>query len=86
MGPTSRADQRSAVDTEFGIVLRSLRMERGLSQESLGNASGSGRTYIGQLERGERGPSLKTVFSLSRVFDIEAAELVRRVEEHISTQ
>jgi transcriptional regulator with XRE-family HTH domain len=50
----------------------------------LGHASGSGRTYVGQLERGERGASLKTVFALSNVLGVEAAEVVRLVNEQVS--
>jgi transcriptional regulator with XRE-family HTH domain len=84
MSPAGPAAQRSAIDLAFGKVLRSLRIERGFSQESLGHASGSGRTYVGQLERGERGASLKTVFALSAVLGIETAEVVRLVSERIS--
>lgn len=79
MAPAGPADQRSAIDAAFGVVLRSLRTELGLSQEGLGNASGNGRTYVGQLERGERGASLKTVFALSRVLEVEPDEMVHLV-------
>lgn len=82
MAPTGSAE-RSAIDAAFGAVLRSLRTERGLSQEGLGNASGNGRTYVGQLERGERGASLKTVFALSKVLEVEPDEIVRLVVEQM---
>jgi transcriptional regulator with XRE-family HTH domain len=84
MSPAGPAEQRSAIDAAFGKVLRSLRTERGLSQEGLGNASGNGRTYVGQLERGERGPSLKTGFALSKVLEVEPSEVVRLVEERLA--
>jgi transcriptional regulator with XRE-family HTH domain len=74
--PTSPED-RAAVDEAFGRVLRSLRSERGFSQEALGNASGIGRTFVGQLERGDRGASLKTIFGLARVREVDPAEIVR---------
>ncbi len=67
----------------FGAVLRSLRIERGLSQEGLGNASGNGRTYVGQLERGERRPSLKTVLALSKVLEVDPDEFVRLVAQRM---
>lgn len=67
----------------FGQVLRELREKAGMSQERLGHEAESGRTYISQLERGEKGPSLKMVFRLSAVLGISASELVRRVERRL---
>jgi transcriptional regulator with XRE-family HTH domain len=81
MGPADVERQISPIDAAFGQVLRSLRLERGLSQEGLGNASGNGRTYIGQLERGERGPTLKTIFALARVLELDPSDIVELVQE-----
>jgi transcriptional regulator with XRE-family HTH domain len=45
-----------------------------------GHETGSGRTYISELERGLKGPSLKMVFRLAATLDIEPSVLVERVE------
>jgi transcriptional regulator with XRE-family HTH domain len=50
----------------FGHVLQQLRRDRGLSQEELGFASGYHRTYISLLERGQKSPSLRTIFELAK--------------------
>ncbi len=63
----------------FGCVLRSLRQDRGLSQESLGFESGYHRTYISILERGQKSPSLQTIFNLSQALKIDPAELIEKV-------
>ena len=42
----------------FGINVRRLRQERGLSQEEFGFAAGIDRTYISGVERGLRNPTL----------------------------
>src|SRR4051794_7463181 len=42
----------------FGLVLRALRQEGGYSQDSFAHRTGYHRNYIGQLERGEKSPSL----------------------------
>jgi transcriptional regulator with XRE-family HTH domain len=61
----------------FGLVLRELRNERGLSQEQLGLASGLDRTFISQLERGIKQPSLTTLISLSGQLGIDAPTLLK---------
>jgi DNA-binding XRE family transcriptional regulator len=85
LGPMSPSRRRTVPPPSFeqvvGQILRELRTEQGLSQERLGNEAGSGRTYVSQLERGERGPSLKMVFKLARRLGVEASEIVRRIEE-----
>jgi transcriptional regulator with XRE-family HTH domain len=73
----------AAVDLAFGRVVRSLRRDAGLSQESLGLASGNGRTFVSQLERGERGASLKTLFRLAEVLKASPSEVVHQVEAEL---
>jgi transcriptional regulator with XRE-family HTH domain len=64
----------------FGVVLRQVREEKGITQEKLAFESGYHPTYIGQIERGVKNPSLRTIMSLAAVLKEPAAELVRRVE------
>jgi transcriptional regulator with XRE-family HTH domain len=65
----------------FGKVLRELRKQRGLSQEVLAFESGYHPTYIGQLERGKKNPSLRAIISLASVLGVLPSELIRRFEE-----
>ena len=55
------------IQTAFGLVLKDLRNERGLSQQQLAFDSGLDRTYISLLERGLRLPTLGTVFKVAEV-------------------
>ncbi len=64
----------------FGRILRELRAERGLSQEELGFESNYHRTYISQLERGQKNPSLKAIFRLAEALGITPSEMIRRIE------
>ena len=52
-----------------------------MSQEELGAKSGYHRTYIGLLERGEKSPSLRTLFNLALTLRVEAFEIVRQTEK-----
>jgi transcriptional regulator with XRE-family HTH domain len=49
----SRRQERATAEEAFGRVLRDVRRDRGLSQETLAFNSGYHPTYIGQLERGK---------------------------------
>lgn len=49
------------IDKKFGQILKELRVERGLSQEEFASNVGLHRTYISQLERGLKSPSLRTI-------------------------
>lgn len=67
----------------FGRALRSLRRRRSMSQEELGFESGYHRTYIGLLERGEKSPSLRTVFNLTAVLGVRPSTMLLRIEREL---
>jgi len=75
-----------SIEKFFGQVLQQLRKERGLSQEELGFESGYHRTYISQLERGKKSPSLQTIFQLAKALKVEPSEIVERVQTIIDTR
>ena len=62
----------------FGINVRRLRKERGLSQEALAHEVDLAVTYVGQIERGLRNPTLDVVEEFARVFSVDPLELLRR--------
>ncbi len=68
----------------FGRILQELRTERGLSQEELGFESNYHRTYISQLERGQKNPSLKAIFRLAEALGITPSEMIRRIESRVA--
>ena len=68
-------------EQSFGRVLRSLRSEKGISQEKLAELSGLDRSYVSLLERGLRQPSLETLFSIGDSLDVSPSEIVRMVEK-----
>ncbi len=67
----------------FGRMLQELRTERGLSQEKLGFESDYHRTYISQLERGQKNASLKAIFRLAEALGITPSEMIRRIESRV---
>ena len=67
----------------FGRILRELRTGRGLSQEELGFEADYHRTYISQLERGQKNPSLRAIFRLAEALGITPSEMIRRIESRV---
>jgi transcriptional regulator with XRE-family HTH domain len=77
--------QQLARRLAFGVTLRQLRHEAGLSQENLGRAAGLERAYVGHLENGRRNLSLHTMWQLAdalnvtpEVFFRDSAALAKR--------
>lgn len=71
------------VEQAFGFVLRELRMKREISQETLAFQTGYHRTFISLLERGVKGPSLRTVFKLAMALQVNPVEMVRLVSKRL---
>lgn len=67
---------------KFGLVIKEIRLEKGLSQESLANQSDIDRTYISDIEKGERNISLKIIERLSETLQISLSELFKKIEEY----
>lgn len=68
-------------EVAFGIVLRELRKQRGLSQETLAQDAGIERNYISLLELGRNSASVKMIFKLAPALGITVAEFMGMVEE-----
>jgi transcriptional regulator with XRE-family HTH domain len=64
----------------FGKVLREQRMARGISQEALALSANVDRTFVSQMERGIRQPTLTTLWKLSEALELQPSTLVARVE------
>jgi transcriptional regulator with XRE-family HTH domain len=68
------------IDKKFGRVLKKLRTEKGFSQEDFAHSVGLHRTYISQLERGLKSPSLRTLEKLCRELGLSLVELMQNLE------
>lgn len=57
--------------------LRRLRMGKGLSQEAYADVAGIHRTYVSDIERGARNPTITVVEKLARGLGVDVIELLR---------
>lgn len=69
--------QRQPAKIRFGARLRLAREELQLSQELLAEKAGLHRTYIGQVERGERNISVDSMERLAEAVGMELWEMLR---------
>jgi transcriptional regulator with XRE-family HTH domain len=77
--PKSKLRQPSHALTQIlADNVRSLRLEKNLSQEGLAEICGLHRTYVGSVERGERNVTLSTLELLSRGLGIGVPELLSK--------
>jgi transcriptional regulator with XRE-family HTH domain len=70
----------------FGTVLRELRQQHGYSQDSFAHVAGYHRNYIGQLERGEKSPSLKALFDFADSLGLRPSQLLARLENLVGSR
>ena len=66
---------------EFGIALKKLREETGLSQEKFALSIGMDRTYDASVEAGKRNISLQNICKIAKGFDISVSALFVMVEK-----
>ena len=64
----------------FGIVISTLRVQKGLTQESLSGLAGIARSHLAALENGEKTARLDTVWRIADALDILPSELMRKME------
>ncbi len=63
------------IKIKFGLRLRQLRKEKGISQEELMAATGIHRTYLSEVERGIRNISIVNVEKISLALNIDVMEM-----------
>lgn len=61
----------------LGQKIREARKNKGLTQEKLAEIAGIGVMYLGEIERGQKMPSLKILCKVIEALDVSADYLLR---------
>ncbi|MBN1444477.1 MAG: helix-turn-helix transcriptional regulator [Candidatus Omnitrophica bacterium] len=64
----------------LGKKIREMRKERGLTQEELAWKSGISLNFMGQIERGHKKPSIKTLKKISETLGIAPSALFEEIK------
>ena len=78
-----RHTNSNQIPAVFGAVLREERKRQNVSQEQLALYADVDRTFVSQIERGIRQPTLTTLFKLARVLKLAPSALVARMERSL---
>lgn len=67
------------IHVEIGNRIRKIRTKKGLSQEKLAELSNLNTSYIGQVERGEKNPSVETIYSITTALGVSIQSLFENI-------
>lgn len=63
-----------------GNTISQIRRQKGLSQEVMSGLADIGRTHLSAIERGERKPTLETLYRLAIALDMKMSDIVKQIE------
>mgnify|MGYP003415509187 FL=1 len=66
-----------------GQVIAAFRKKKGVSQEVLSGLADIGRTHLSAIERGERKPTLETLYRISTALNVSMSDIVKEIERQI---
>ncbi len=61
---------------KFGQKMQKVRKSQGISQEELAARLSLHRTYVGMVERGERNPTIRTLYKIAKALKVDSSELL----------
>lgn len=73
----------NAIADAFGTAIREKRHALDLSQEELAARCRLHRTYLADVERGERNPSLVSIVRIASGLGVPPSELLSAMEAHL---
>lgn len=74
------------LDKVVGTQIQLLRISKDWSQEYLAEKSHLHRTYISQIERGLKSPSIRVLFQISSALEVPMSELIKMVEDSLGAE
>lgn len=67
-----------------GRAIADARQSKGITQEVLSGLSDIGRTHLSAIERGQRKPTLETLWRIAYALDMSPGALVELIDRYVS--
>lgn len=67
----------------IGRTIRTLRTEKGLSQDVLSGLAGIARTHLSMIENGNKQANFETIWRISLALNMRPSELVQKIEQNM---
>ncbi|MBQ1263006.1 MAG: helix-turn-helix transcriptional regulator [Oscillospiraceae bacterium] len=68
---------------KVGKVIKKFRNNKGISQEVLSGLADIGRSHLSAIERGERKPTLETLYKICCALQIKMSDVIIKLEEEL---
>ena len=68
---------------KVGKTIAYFRNQKGISQEVLSGLADIGRSHLSAIERGERKPTLETLYRICTALDIKMSTVIVKLEEEL---
>lgn len=78
--------QTDNLDRILGLQIQHHRIEKGWSQEYLAEVTGLHRTYISQLERGLKSPSVRVLSHITKALGLKMSAFFEAIEETLNAE
>ena len=69
-----------------GIVISTLRVQKGLTQEQLSGLAGIARSHLAALESGEKIPRADTLWRIAEALSVRPSRLIQMAEKTIEQE
>ncbi len=71
------------INQAIAKAINKYRLATSLSQEELADAAEIHRTYVSQIERGLKSPTLHVLFNIAAALEINASDIVQEIEKEM---
>ncbi len=68
--------EREELTKKLGANIRKYRLKKDISQEALSLSAGLHPAYLGRLERGEKCPTIDTLYKICNALEIDISEIL----------
>ena len=66
-----------------GQVIARFRVKKGMTQEVLSGFADIARGHLAMIERGERKPTMETLYRISRALDVKMSTIIIEIEKEL---